>query len=161
MAVIHSKSSRGTTVIELIAFIGLYLLFVGMIVPGVQRFASYIDKLEVYGFCKNFAEDIETVQRKSLWYASIGKSEKITINLAKQSYSIFSKGAVIKTIYLNDSKNKNIYFESPSTSVISFSNNGAPQRYFSILVRHKKVSGFIKKIEVQPVTGRVVISDIK
>ena len=70
-------------------------------------------------------------------------------------------GKIVKKVRLQEIGQGSLYFYSPNTSIIRFSAEGTPQVYFSVLIKNRRQPQLVKKFEVQPVTGRVVVSEIK
>jgi len=111
------------------------------------------------GFCQRLAAEVTALQQAALWGA--GLQNKLTVDLDQQCYYVYREGKIVKKVRLQEIGQGSLYFYSPNTSIIRFSAEGAPQVYFSVLIKNRRQPQLVKKFEVQPVTGRVVVSEIK
>ncbi len=156
-----SKRRNGFTLVELLVYISLYFLLALLLYPGTERFDKMRQRMEMENFCQSFAADITALQQVSFWHSTLQKQSKITLDLSSQSYAVYRSGLLNKVVNLKKISQGKLYFYSPNTSVIRFSDEGAPQAYFAVQIKNRQLPQLVKKIEVQPVTGRVVISDSK
>lgn len=154
-----SRSRAGFTMVELLAYISIYLLLLTLVVPCVKSITAAGSRLELEGFCQRLAADISALQQDSLWGNSL--QNKFTLDLNGQSYNIYRGGQLQKTVRLAEAGQGQLYFYSPNTWQLHFSDEGAPNGYFYVLIKNRQQPQLAKKFEVQPVTGRIVISDIK
>ena len=117
------------------------------------------NRLEMEGFCQRLSAEVTALQQASLWGADL--QNKLIVDLNQQCYYVYYGSKIMKKVRLQEIGQGSLYFYSPNTSIIRFSAEGAPQVYFSVLIKNRRQPQLVKKFEVQPVTGRVVVSDIK
>lgn len=155
----NNHSDRGFTLIELLVYISLYILMTAFLLPCMEGIMEVDSRLELEGFCQRLAAEVTDLQQASLWGNSL--QNKLTLDLNQQCYYVYNDGELVKKVKLQEIGQGKLYFYSPSTSIIRFSAEGAPQTYFSVLIKNRQQPQLAKKFEVQPVTGRIVISDSK
>lgn len=158
MAVKQSKRS-GFTLVEILTYVSIYLLLTLLVAPCVASVTNLRQRAEMDGFCQQLAADVTALQQASLWGS--GLQNKLVVNLNNQSYAVYREGQLTKKVQLQTIGQGKLYFYSPSTTSVRFSEEGAPQSYFAVLIKNRQQPRLVKKFEVQPVTGRVVISDSK
>lgn len=157
MAVPRNHNCHGFTLIELLAYLSIYTLVLALLLPGYQKLTEVQQKIEMDGFCRSMATDITNLQQASLWNNSL--KNKLILNMSEQSYSVYLGGEIIKHVQLGKVGAGKLYFYSPNTQSIAFSDEGAPKMYFFVSIKNRQMPKLTKKLEVQPVTGRVVVSD--
>ena len=97
------------------------------------------------------------MQREELY--SCGYEYMLKIDTDLNGYKMFRKNKVFKSIGFYEIGYPDLVFIRPNNSILRFSNEGAPINYFSVVVKNKIAKNISRKIEVQPITGRVVISN--
>ena len=148
---VSSRNNSGFTLVEILLYISFYGLVMALLIPCAEGIIKVDNRLEMEGFCQRLAAEVTALQQAALWGA--GLQNKLTVDLDQQCYYVYREGKIVKKVSL--------YFYSPNTSIIRFSAEGAPQVYFSVLIKNRRQPQLVKKFEVQPVTGRVVVSEIK
>lgn len=79
--------------------------------------------------CQRLAADISALQQDSLWGNSL--QNKFTLDLNGQSYNIYRGGQLQKTVRLAEAGQGQLYFYSPNTWQLRFSDEGAPMDIFT------------------------------
>ena len=138
-----SRNNSGFTLVEILLYISFYGLVMALLIPCAEGIIKVDNRLEM----------------AALWGA--GLQNKLTVDLDQQCYYVYREGKIVKEVRLQEIGQGSLYFYSPNTSIIRFSAEGAPQVYFSVLIKNRRQPQLVKKFEVQPVTGRVVVSEIK
>lgn len=156
---VSNRSKYGFTLIELLVYISIYSLVTALLLPCAEGIVKVDSRLEMEGFCQSLSAEVTALQQASLWGNSL--QNKMMLDLNQQCYYVYRDGELIKKVSLQEIGQGKLYFYSPSTSIIRFSDEGAPQAYFSVLIKNRREPQLVKKFEVQPVTGRIVISDSK
>lgn len=94
-------------------------------------------------------------------FSSAKYSKTLYVSNDKQSYSIHLSGMsspVCKTIVFAELGCRDVYFSQQLKS-ISFYFNGSPKSSGSYVLKHKQLNGFDCRISLQPVTGRVTVTE--
>lgn len=154
-----SRNNSGFTLVEILLYISFYGLVMALLIPCAEGIIKVDNRLEMEGFCQRLAAEVTALQQAALWGA--GLQNKLTDDLDQQCYYVYREGKIVKKVRLQEIGQGSLYFYSPNTSIIRFSAEGAPQVYFSVLIKNRRQPQLVKKFEVQPVTGRVVVSEIK
>lgn len=154
-----NHKQQGFSLIELVAYTGIYLLLTLLLLPCAESLGKISERSELEGFCQQLAAEVTALQQASLWKGSL--QNKIVLDLNNQSYTVYRNGVVQKKVRLKEIGRGKLYFYSPTTSVVRFSDEGAPKAYFSVYIKNRQSPILVRKFEVQPVTGRVVISESK
>ena len=147
---VSSRNNSGFTLVEILLYISFYGLVMALLIPCAEGIIKVDNRLEMEGFCQRLAAEVTALQQAALWGA--GLQNKLTV---------YREGKIVKKVRLQEIGQGSLYFYSPNTSIIRFSAEGAPQVYFSVLIKNRRQPQLVKKFEVQPVTGRVVVSEIK
>lgn len=156
---VSSRNNSGFTLVEILLYISFYGLVMALLLPCAEGIIKVDNRLEMEGFCQRLSAEVTALQQASLWGADL--QNKLIVDLNQQCYYVYYGSKIMKKVRLQEIGQGSLYFYSPNTSIIRFSAEGAPQVYFSVLIKNRRQPQLVKKFEVQPVTGRVVVSDIK
>lgn len=107
------------------------------------------------------AADIRGVQQETMFSAEQDIKTLDVNDSAKMSYSIYTTRVspkLYRRVIFADCGYDNVYF-SQYLSSICFYKNGSPMTSGSYQLRHKKLSSFYCKLSLQPVTGRVTVTE--
>lgn len=148
---------QGSLLLELILGSAMVLTIWVASLPAVQGFVRAGKVVKLNAATKLLAMDIVEVQRKSI-YQNVGNKYFLSIANDGKSYKIFCNTKVIKKIQFHSRWGEGVQISSLSKR-ISFSSNGTPEQYSNLKLTLAKTPKLVQYIEVQPVTGRVVITN--
>lgn len=127
-------------------------------VRGLQR---YYYKTQVRLAADTFAADIRWLQQETMFStAKFSKTLYVDAD-EKKSYSIYVNdynSPLVKKVVFAEIGLSGVYFDD-SKLKISFANNGSPKENGTHLLRHEKLQNFYCRLSLQPVTGRVTVTE--
>lgn len=152
------KDRKGFFLLEITMGMGLLLLVLFLVLPLWQLFAHFTVVAALDRACQLLASELTTLQINTLYN---GQGEQLPYLLLEQDgsgYMIFDSQRRIRSVSFAACGLKDIAVTCSATKKLGFSNNGGPQKAVTLKVNNTK-TGEKKFVEVQPVTGRVVITD--
>lgn len=129
------------------------------ILLSVNSLQRYCYKNQLRLAAEMLAADIRGVQQDTMF-----SPKQATLNVDNDdrlSYSIYTdrvRPSLYKKVIFADCGYDNVYF-SQYISSISFYKNGSPMTNGTYQLRHKKLADFYCKLSLQPVTGRVTVTE--
>lgn len=158
---ISQNRQKGFILFE-VALAAIFLISMSTaILLSINSLQRYCYRNQVRLAAEMLAADIQSLQQETMF-----SSEKFTktLNVSnndKLGYRIYTNGInspLHKRIIFADCGYANVYF-SQYLSSISFYKNGSPKTNGTYLLRHKKLENFYCKLSLQPVTGRVTVTE--
>ena len=134
---VSSRNNSGFTLVEILLYISFYGLVMALLIPCAEGIIKVDNRLEMEGFCQRLAAEVTALQQAALWGA--GLQNKLTVDLDQQCYYVYREGKIVKKVRLQEIGQGSLYFYSPNTSIIRFSAEGAPQVYFSVLIKNSRI----------------------
>lgn len=144
---------------ELTAGIAMFLLLAAGLLPMCEEFFKIAETAKVNSACRLLATDIADVQGKTLYSNLSGPAYVIMLDQYGDGYVIVKNQSVWKNVKFSELGLSPVIATCANTNQISFTANGSPKRAVSVNVYCKESSAKRKLVEVQPVTGRIVIRD--
>ena len=142
---VSSRNNSGFTLVEILLYISFYGLVMALLIPCAEGIIKVDNRLEMEGFCQRLAAEVTALQQAALWGA--GLQNKLTVDLDQQCYYVYREGKIVKKVRLQEIGQGSLYFYSPNTSIIRFSAEGAPQVYFSVLIKIERQPQLVKKLK--------------
>lgn len=161
LAAVQLKSlskEHGYLLLEVALAASCLVCLCAAVIVSTQGLMNYYYKEQVRLSASTLAADIRQLQQETMF--SVVKKSK-TLNVVKSGYGIYANGlksTVYKSVDFAELGCEQVYF-SDYLSSISFYQNGSPKNNGTYLLRHKKLQGFYCKLSLQPVTGRVTVSE--
>jgi hypothetical protein len=98
--------------------------------------------------------------RKLQQQALFGEGEQRYLRSLSIGYDFYERGTKVKQVRFAD-KGWDIVLSWPKRFNVQFGVNGGPSATGTWVLRHNKLRDFSCEVAVQPVTGRIVISEGK
>lgn len=107
------------------------------------------------------AGDIRQLQQETIFGSDKFTKTLIVTSSDKQAYNIYTNGLnspLYKRVAFAELGYNDVYF-SQFLKSMSFYQNGSPKTNGKYLLRHKKLDRFSCQLSLQPVTGRVTVTE--
>ena len=153
------NSRKGVALLELIAGLSIFFFMLVISLPMWQGFLEISEMAKVNSACRLLATDIADIQNKSLFRNLEEPAYLIMLDRYGDGYTIIKNQTIVKNVRFSELGLNPVVATCANTNKISFSTNGSPQRAVSVNVYSRKNNLKRKYVEVQPVTGRIVITD--
>lgn len=140
--------------LELLGLVAVLLLSGSFVFLQVQSLWQQYYKQQVRLMGQLLAGDLRQLQNKTLFKAD-SVNRDVRTNQNNDGYYFMDNGVLVKKQAFADYHCEDVYFESKINRLF-FGVNGAPSTNGYYRLRHKRLSGFGYRIEVQPITGRVL-----
>ncbi len=154
-----TKSRKGFTLLELIIGLAIFSFMLVISLPLLEGFLQISEMAKVNSACQLLATDIADIQNKSLFRNLEGPAYIIMLDRYGDGYTIIKNQTIVKSVRFSELGLETIVATCANTNKISFSTTGSPQRAVNVNVYSRKNDSKRKYVEVQPVTGRIVITD--
>jgi len=151
--------SKGFALLELVSGLAIFLFMLVISLPLWEEFLQISEMSKVNNACSLLATDIADIQNKSLFKNLEDPVYIIMLDRYGDGYTIVKNQTIVKSVRFSELGLDPVLATCANTNKISFSTNGSPQRAVSVNVYSRKNSSKRKYVEVQPVTGRIVITD--
>lgn len=152
-------SRRGSALVELIAGLAIFLLLQATFIPLWSGLLKVTETVKIDNACRMLAIDIGDLQRKALYNNLGGPQYILALDQYGDGYSIIKNQTTWKRVKFSEIGLKSVIVTCANTNLISFTANGTPKKSASVNVYCKENIAKRKIVEVQPVTGRIVIKD--
>lgn len=153
------NSRKGFALLELIAGLSIFFFMLVISLPMWQGFLEISEMAKVNSACRLLATDIADIQNKSLFRNLEEPAYLIMLDRYGDGYTIIKNQTIVKNVRFSELGLNPVVATCANTNKISFSTNGSPKRAVSVNVYSRKNNLKRKYVEVQPVTGRIVITD--
>lgn len=155
-----AERQHGFVLLEAALAAACLLCICAAAVPAATGLQEYHYKAQVRLAADILAADIRQLQQETMFSsAKVGKT--LYVSSDKQSYSIYrsSRNSPLckKTTFM-ELGCTDVYFSQQLQS-ISFYFNGSSKSSGSIVLKHKQLKGFYCNLSLQPVTGRVTVTE--
>lgn len=146
----------GYILLELLTAIFIVLIILGGIMLQIGAYEKAYYKKQVYMAANQVANELRNLQQDSM-YSNLYTS--IDIN-NREGYFLNRSAKVIKLCWFKDYGCDGVYFNH-FIATTHFSKDGAPYKSGRYILSHKKLPEYQYVVEVQPITGRVLVSEKK
>ena len=164
LAAVQTKSlnsQRGVLLAE-IAVTALCLIGICTAVfLSTDRLQSCYYKNQVRLAANLLAADIRELQQETIFTSAKSTKTLTVASNDKQAYSVYNNvtGSTLdKRVSFIELGYQDVYFSQFLKST-SFYQNGSPKTSGKYLLRHKKLDKFFCQLSLQPVTGRVTVTE--
>ncbi|MHC1719067.1 MAG: Tfp pilus assembly protein FimT/FimU [Acidaminococcaceae bacterium] len=154
-----ATSSKGFALLELIVGLAIFLFMLVISLPMWEGFLQISEMVKIDSACRLLATDIADIQNKSLFRNLEEPAYVIMLDRYGDGYTIIKNQTTVKNVRFSELGLDSVVATCANTNKISFSTTGSPQRAVSINVYSRNNNLKRKYVEVQPVTGRIVITD--
>lgn len=156
-----AEKQRGFVLLEAALAVACLLCICAAAVLAATGLQQYYYKAQVRLAADTLAGDIRQLQQETIF--SCAKSSKMLYvsNSDKQSYSIYMSGLnspICKRVAFAELGCKDVYLSQHLRST-SFYFNGSPKSSGLYVLKHKQLKSFDCKISLQPITGRVTVTE--
>lgn len=140
------------------------LCLIGMCVAvsvSANALRGYYYKQQVRLAASLLAGDIRQLQQETIFSSAKFTKTLIVTSSDKQAYSVYINGAgseLCKRVAFAALGYQDVYFSQFLKST-SFYQNGSPKSSGKYLLRHKQLDKFYCQLSLQPVTGRVTVTE--
>ena len=156
----HNLSKqRGFILLELLALVAGIILATSFVFVQNERLWRQYHREQVRLSAQLLASDLRQLQQQSLFRVN-AITKDLRTNQAQNGYYLTEKGVATSAIRFADYACDEVYFASYIARV-GFSQNGAPSSNGFYRLRHKQLTGFGYQVDVQPITGRVLVYEIQ
>lgn len=155
-----AERQRGFVLLEAALAAACLLCICAAAVPAATGLQQYYYKAQVRLAADILAADIRQLQQETM-FSCAKYSKTLYVSSDKQSYSIYLSGKnspLCKKVTFVELGCTDVYFSQKLQS-ISFYFNGSSKSSGSIVLKHKQLKGFYCKLSLQPVTGRVTVTE--
>ena len=150
----HLNKQAGFLLVEVLAVVALLGILVGVLLPQSVGYSKHYARLQVRAAANLLAADMRKLQQQSLF----GEGEQRYLRSLSSGYDYYLKGKKVKEVRFAD-YGWNVELTWPKRFNVQFGVNGGPTYSGTWVVQHSKISGVCCTVAVQPVTGRIVVSE--
>ena len=154
MVVKHLNKQAGFLLVEILAVVALLGVMAGVILPQSASYSKHYARLQVRSAANLLAADMRKLQQQTLF----GEGEQRYLRSLSSGYDYYLKGKKVKEVRFADYGWK-VELTWSKRFNVQFGVNGGPTYSGTWVVQHSEVSGISCTVAVQPVTGRIVVSD--
>ena len=153
------NGQRGYILLEIVALAALLMLSGSFVYSQNATLWRNHHKEQVRFVAQLLASDLRQLQQQSL-FRTDAITKDLRTNQAKNGYYLTEKNIAVSAIRFADYACNDVYFSS-HIAKLAFSQNGAPSTNGFYRLRHKQLANFGYQVDVQPITGRVLVYEIK
>lgn len=157
----RENRQRGFVLFELVLTAVFLISMSTDIFVSINSLQRYCYKNQLRLAADMLAADIRGVQQDTMFSPEQATKTLNVNNDDRLSYSIYTDRVspnLYKKVIFADCGYNNVYF-SQYLSSVSFYKNGSPMTNGTYQLRHKKLPNFYCKLSLQPVTGRVTVTE--
>lgn len=159
MAASQRSKKSGFIFTDILAGCFILGLAAAMLLVGGSSWLKYYHQKQLKQAAAVLSADIRLLQRQSLFDDGI-LNRQIKFMTDKKGYAFYVDRKVKKRIYFSDFGCGDVRLDN-KLAYVQYTNNGSPSMTGNIILKHQKLPGSFCTISIQPVTGRVVISEEK
>ena len=154
MAVKRLNKQAGFLLVEVLAVVALLGILAGVLLPQSVGYSKHYARLQVRAAANILAADMRKLQQQSLF----GEGEQRYLRSLSSGYDYYLKGKKVKEVRFTD-YGWHVELTWPKRFNVQFGVNGGPTYSGTWVVQHSEISGISCTVAVQPVTGRIVVSE--
>ena len=148
------NKQAGFLLVEILAVVALLVVLAGVLLPQSASYSKHYARLQVRAAANLLAADMRKLQQQTIF----GEGEQRYLRSLSSGYDYYLKGKKVKEVRFADYGWK-VELTWPKRFNVQFGVNGGPTYSGTWVVQHSEVSGISCKVAVQPVTGRIVVSE--
>ena len=147
---------KGFLLLDVLSACALISIILLSTISASRHFDTTLKINKVRVAAEIFAQDLRKLQRDTMFKCS---GAGLTIKITNGSvYSFYEGLSMKKSVSLDDLGCEGVYFNKVVKNA-GFSYSGAPSASGDFELKHRDLNNFSCKLSLQPVTGRVVISE--
>lgn len=150
----HLNKQAGFFLIEVLAVLALLGVLAGVLLPQSVAYSKQYARWQVQAAANLLAADMCKLQQQALF----GEGEQRYLRSLSSGYDYYWKGKKVKQVRFAD-YGWNVELTWPKRFNVQFGVNGGPTYSGTWVVQHSEFSGVSCTVAVQPVTGRIVVSE--
>jgi type II secretory pathway pseudopilin PulG len=150
----HLNKQAGFLLIEVLAVVALVGVLAGVLLPQSVAYSKQYARLQVQAAANLLAADMRKLQQQALF----GEGEQRYLRSLSSGYDYYLKGKKVKQVRFAD-YGWNVELTWPKRFNVQFGVNGGPTYSGTWVVQHSGFAGVSCTVAVQPVTGRIVVSE--
>ena len=150
----HLNKQAGFLLIEVLAVVALLGVLAGVLLPQSVAYSKQYARLQVRAAANLLAADMRKLQQQALF----GEGEQRYLRSLSSGYDYYLKGKKVKQVRFAD-YGWNVELTWPKRFNVQFGVNGGPTYSGTWVVQHSEFAGVSCTVAVQPVTGRIVVSE--
>ncbi|MBQ5600876.1 MAG: prepilin-type N-terminal cleavage/methylation domain-containing protein [Phascolarctobacterium sp.] len=154
MAVRHLNKQAGFLLIEVLAVVALLGVLAGVLLPQSVAYSKQYARWQVQAAANLLAADMRKLQQQALF----GDGEQRYLRSLSSGYDYYLKGKKVKQVRFAD-YGWNVELTWTKRFNVQFGVNGGPTYSGTWVVQHSEFAGVSCTVAVQPVTGRIVVSE--
>ena len=150
----HLNKQAGFFLVEVLAVVALLGVLAGVLLPQSASYSKHYARLQVRAAANLLAADMRKLQQQTIF----GEGEQRYLRSLSSGYDHYLKGKKVREVRFAD-YGWNVELTWPKRFNVQFGVNGGPTYSGTWVVQHSEVSGISCTVAVQPVTGRIVVSE--
>lgn len=139
---------------EVLAVAVIIAFFAGALLPRSDAYVRQCARMQVRSAANLLVADMRKLQQQALF----GEGEQRYLRSLSSGYDFYERGKKVKQVRFADN-GWDVVLSWPKRFNVQFGVNGAPSATGSWVLTHPKLENFSCTVAVQPVTGRVVVSE--
>ena len=148
------NKQAGFLLVEVLAVVALLGVLASVLLPQSASYSKHYARLQVRAAANLLAADMRKLQQQTLF----GEGEQRYLRSLSSGYDYYLKGKKVKEVRFAN-YGWNVELTWPKRFNVQFGVNGGPTYSGTWVVQHSEVSGISCAVAVQPVTGRIVVSE--
>lgn len=152
----NRKGHQGFTLIEVVIALSLFSLLEVCFYPGYQVLQNHAKILKLNNACNFLTLELSAMQTRA-FYVNDNHIQILKIHSDGKGYDLSMEQGENKTVMLAELGWGCINLFCSNN--IQFLPGGAPKSYANIIMQLKDTPNIKKVVEVQPITGRIVVTD--
>ena len=150
----HLNKQAGFLLIEVLAVVALLVVLAGVLLPQSVAYSKQYARWQVRAVANLLAADMRKLQQQALF----GEGEQRYLRSLSSGYDYYLKGKKVKQVRFAD-YGWDVELTWPKRFNVQFGVNGGPTYSGTWVVQHSEFAGVSCTLAVQPVTGRIVVSE--
>ena len=148
------NKQAGFLLVDALAVVALLGVLAGVLLPQSASYSKHYARLQVRAAANLLAADMRKLQQQTIF----GEGEQRYLRSLSSGYDYYLRGKKVKEVRFADYGWK-VELTWPKRFNVQFGVNGGPTYSGTWVVQHSEVSGISCTVAVQPVTGRIVVSE--
>jgi len=154
VAVQQLRKEEGFLLVEVLTVAAILLVLTGVLLPKSDVYVKQCAKMQVRTAANMLAADMRKLQQQALF----GDGEQRYLRSLSSGYDFYERGKKVKQVRFADN-GWDLVLTWPKRFNVQFGVNGGPSATGTWVLKHAKLANFSCAVAVQPVTGRIVISE--
>lgn len=152
-----TAKQKGFIQLELVCAVLLIVTLTAALLVGTGGYNRQQKKMQVQAAAVMLAADIRNMQQQAMFSDGV-LNRQIKVTADSGGYALYKDRKVIRKVQFAEQGCGEVYF-SRKIAQAQFTNTGSPSTTGDFELQHRKLSGYKYTVSIQPVTGRVVVSE--